>query len=173
MNETENTTNVPTITELAQIAYDSFEVRTRHADDGEREAFTSSRDDAPEWVRNIVQESHGDMLPDDWRYVCIRSAFGAITDAREDADLDDLGHEFADRQVDIYTHAGIMWLASNLSRVAYCDEGREEFGEGQQGQSITDQIGMGQYMEATEVYGEVRRMLEDHAEELAEDGEGR
>ena len=147
-----NTTT--TLAELAGIAYDQFETRTR---DGSDESFVTLKDTAPDWLRELVHEAHGDMLPDDWRYECIQDALGFIHD--NDAD-EDSSHEFADQAVDVYTGSRLAWLASHLNRPNYCDEAADE-GLVSPDTDIVTRIGVGQYMEAQEVYASVVSSLQD------------
>lgn len=152
-----------TISTLAREAYDALETRTR--DDGER--FTTTRDDAPEWVRDLVMHAHGDFLPEDWRYETIRDALEQLADGdyetADDAREDD--GDFADSAVDVYTAPLLRWLASNLNRPGYVDEARDEgLISGQE--NITQQITVGQYLEAREVYALVIDALESRAVEV-------
>lgn len=152
-----------TIHTLASEAYEHFTTKVRGED-----TIVVLKDDAPEWVGDLVREAHGaDFLPDDWRYAAIRSALGAIAGEATD-EIDDLGAEWADGHVDVYTHARLKWLASNLTRVAYCDEAREEYGEARDG-GIVGIIGMGQYAECREVFGFVRGALESELEAREDD----
>lgn len=151
-----------TIQGLASVAYDSFESFKR---DGSDETFYKLKDGSPEWVQDLVREAHGDFFPDDWRYEAIMDACGWIHD--NDGDDDSAG--FADGYVDVYNAARVAWLASSLHRGAYCDEASDE-GLVAEDAGIYDRIGLGQYMEASEVYGLVYRALETRAEEV-EDGE--
>lgn len=147
-----------TVQSIAGEAYDCFETSTR--DNGDR--FTILRDGAPEWVRDLVWAGHGDgaLLPDDWRYDCIQSACGFIHDNNAD---EDSSYEFADQSVDIYNSARYQWLTSNLNRASYVDEATAEFGPAD---DVTEAIGRGQYMEASEVYASVFESLSLRLEEL-------
>lgn len=151
-----------TISDLAGEAYSYFERAERT--DGDH--YTRTKDGTPEWVRDLVHDAHGGLfLPDDWRYDAIWNALGAIHDSgAEDADdLDDLAHEWADGEVDVYNAARTEWLASSLDRAAYVDEAREQFGT--EGADLFDQLGSGQYVELTEVFGSVRQSLENRMDE--------
>ena len=53
----------------------------------------------------------------------------------------------------------MAWLASNLTRVEYCDDGVAEGLVDANVHGIVDVIGVGQYMEACEVYGLVLAAL--------------
>jgi hypothetical protein len=125
------------------------------------ETITVLKDDAPEWVSDLVFAAHGsDFLPDDWRYEKIGEALDFIADSD---DPEDGYGEFADGAVDVYTHDRLAWLSSNLNRPAYCDEAVEELGS--ESSDIIERIGLGQYYEANEIYGLVLRALEETIEE--------
>lgn len=150
-----------TVQELAGVAYDAFERRTR--DDGS--VFVTLRDEAPDWVQPIVRAAHGDMLPDDFAYEACRDAFGWIHD--NDGDEDGAG-EFADENVSAYTRDLLAWVSSNLERVGYCDEAAEEFGDDGKG-GLVRLLSLGQYLELSNIYGEVYRGLVDAFDELDQD----
>lgn len=146
---------------LARGAASWFEWRERQ--DGE--PYTATKHAAPEWIRDLVREAHGEMLPNDWRYEVIHSALLYIAEAGlEDADELDAG-TFADEQVDTYSGERVAWLASHGLRAGYCDEAREE-GLTAQDASIIDVIGAGQYVEALEVFESVRGSLTFRLEEM-------
>lgn len=150
--------------ELASEAYAWFETRTR--EDGE--TFDTLKDGAPEWLRDLVYDAHGDFLPEDWRYTCIRAAVEWIADEN---DPDESG-EFVDSQVDVYTGARFAWLASNLTRQGYVDDAADEFGpDTVYADGVSGAIGWGQYMEAQEVYSSVVSALEAELE-AREEGNG-
>jgi hypothetical protein len=159
------------IHELAAEAYGCFETATRP--DGS--SFARVRDGSPEWVSELVREAHGrdadgapSFLPDDWRYATIRSALAFIGDDATDPDED--AHVFADSQADVYTGELIAWMGSNLQRVGYVDQAVAEFGFDEE-RGVVGAIGMGQYLEAREVYELVRGALEERAAAL-EDADG-
>ena len=152
-----------TIATLAQEAYDWFERRQRGDTD---DWFYALKDGRPEWVFDLVWAAHddGDFLPDDWRYDCIHSALGHIADNDGDEDAS----EFADSQVDVYNGARFAWLASHLQRQFYVDAATEEFGPPDDA-SVTAQIGMGQYLEATQVFQQVYQTLEERLEQIEDE----
>lgn len=146
-----------TVQDKAREVLSYFETATRHADGTK---FVRTKEDAPEWVGDLVHEAHGrDFLPDDWRYSTIRDALAFIADAD---DPEDGSGEFADSAVDVYTAARIAWLGSNISRAFYCDDAVSEYGEPV---GIIDAIGYGQYREADEVYTLVFQALEELIDE--------
>lgn len=154
-----------TIQELAGAAYGQFETRQRGDD-----TIITLRDDAPDWLGELVHDAHGDMLPDDWRYATIRAALGFIHDATTDGeDIHDATHEFADGNVDIYNGQRTAWLASNLNRAAYCDDALDEFGIGDGSRGVFDLIGLGQYQESLEVFGSVAHSLQERYDELEDE----
>lgn len=150
-------TTTMTVQELASEAYSCFETAKRP--DGSE--FTRVKDGSPEWVTDLVYKAHGgDFLPDDWRYATIRSALAFIGD--DATDPEDEAGVFAYTQVDVYTSNLLAWLGSNLKRLAYVDEAVSEYG-GEPG-GIADQIMLGQYAEAREVYELTLQALADRAE---------
>lgn len=160
------TTTTNTLAELAGLAYGQFERRTRDDDS----AYVTLRDDAPEWLGDLVHEAHGDLLPDDWRYESIRSALSHIHDC-DYADADeahDGASEFADGNVDTYNGARVEWLGSHLARGGYCDEAAEELGWDPSA-GIYGLIGLGQYRESEEIYFSVVGSLGERLDELAEE----
>jgi len=157
------TTTTTSFAAKAGEAYGWLETAKR--DDGE--TYTRTKDDAPEWVTWLVHEAHGDFLPDDWRYECVRAALGFIHDNNYDETAaEDSSADFADEQIDTYSDARLKWLASNLNRHSYVDEAIEEFGYSNIAESrILSVIGMGQYMEAREVFDSVVASLRELVEE--------
>ena len=151
-----------TVQEIAAEAGQYFETAKR--DNGDY--FIRTKDGTPDWVRDLIRAGHGeDFLPDDWRYKTIMHALEYIADT--EGDPLDGGGEFADTWgVDTYTSDRIAWLGSNLNRIGYCDEAAEEFGPNEtSGDGIIGQIGLGQYVEALEVYNLVYDALEGIAAE--------
>ncbi len=127
------------------------------------DTITVLKHDRPEWVQDLAYSAHGDFGPDDWRYDAISAALDHIGEWGDDED----SSEFADSHVDVYTAARYAWLASNLNRGGYCDDAKNEGLAGEDA-DIADLIGMGQYMEAQEVYGLVLDALRERLEEIEE-----
>jgi len=140
------------IQDKATEALTWFESARRDENDPES-AFTRTKDGAPEWVTDLVRDAHGEFLPDDWRYDKIRDALEFIAESDDPED----SAEFADQAVDVYTSDRLAWLSSNLRRASYVDDARENLGATN---SIIDDIGLGQYQEAGEIYGSVLNSLE-------------
>jgi hypothetical protein len=152
---------ITSVQDLASEASGWFERATRPSG----ESFTRMKDDAPEWIGEMVHAAHGDMLPDDWRYACIRAAVDHIADTSE-ADADAC-HEFADSYVDVYTSALTDWLDSHVNRPGYCDEAAEEYGGEPDG--INQRIMLGQYAEASEVFYAVSEALLERFDEVEDE----
>jgi hypothetical protein len=116
--------------------------------------FWRAKDGAPQWVTDLCFAAHarGAMLPDDWRYEFIVQVLNVLD---EDTDL----------EPDIYTSDLCSWLASNVNRVAYVDEIREE--RGAESEGIVEMLQYGQLAEKQEVLDQVTAFLE----ELIEDDE--
>ena len=99
---------------------------------------------------------HDGMLPDDHRYRMIHSILQEMddNDEYEDLDIDDL--------IPIYTNELISWLDSSISRLSYCDQYLEEYGE------ISDTISLlsgGYMMELQEVYYLINEWLDENTDE--------
>ena len=95
--------------ELMQQAYDAFDYKKR--DNGE--TFTCLKDNAPQWLRDGIQDIHGgDIFPNDWRYSKINRVFEAFCQY-DDVDkwVDYIG-EIADSLVDIYNHDCLAWVTN-------------------------------------------------------------
>lgn len=152
------------VQKVAEEAAEWFERALRDENDSES-AYVRTKDGAPEWVTDMVYDAHGELLPDDWRYECIRAAVVEIGETG-----DDDAHSFADSYVDIYTRDRLRWLASSLSRVGYCDTASDELGVDPR-EGIVSLIGAGQYLEASEVYGAVWAALENEADAREETNE--
>ena len=94
-------------------------LQTKKREDGTE--FITRTDDAPEWFRDMVHNAHLGLMPDDWSYRIIADAVDAIDEGVE-------RDNFTDTTIPVYTYDHLQWLASNLTRMGYCDEALEEFG---------------------------------------------
>lgn len=161
--EGDRITQIEAVQELANDAYGWFETAYRRMA-GDEVSYVRTREGAPEWVRDLCLEAHGEMLPDDWRYVRIRSALACLLETN---DPEDAAHEWADAECDIYTGQLGAWLMSNALRFNYVDNAvcdhEYDFG-GRMGEGITGALQLGQYDEAREIYDAVWRFLQDLAE---------
>lgn len=145
-----------TFREAAEAFAGSFE----QAERSDGETFIRLRSGSPTWMTDIVRAAHGEMLPDDWRYACIAAAAEHIAQYDSEDEAQDADGPFADGQVDVYTSDRYDWLSSHGYRSGYCDEAREEYGYSPaEAMTIEDQIALGQYYEASEVYGLVLHHL--------------
>lgn len=116
------------------------------------ESYWHTTDKAPQWVKDLCQEAHGGMLPDDYRYLYIVESLEAIIDNNGDSDSVEL-------EADCRTSELTTWLASCTTRAEYVDQSIEEFGQSAEG--VLQQIGMGQFLEKQEVLQSVVSSLED------------
>ena len=111
-----------TFEEIAKEIYNAFTTGTR--DTGE--SFVKLRDDAPEWLDDVIGEIHGlDMFPDDWRYSTIRDAAAAYWEA-DSCDWDDVPAKVGEDACDVYTARVAYWAASNLDRFHAAEEALAE-----------------------------------------------
>ena len=99
----------------------AFESRTR--DDGS--VFWTTRDDAPEWVSDIVRDAHDGAFPCDWRYDKISDLAHELGQVSDPDDID--ATEWADRAADVYTGDLIRWL-SIAGAVDAVDMAADEWG---------------------------------------------
>lgn len=107
--------------------------------------------------QDFFYHCHADMLPDDYRYRMIHSILQEMDDNEEyeDLNIDDL--------IPIYTYELVAWLDSNITRLAYCDQYLEEYGE------VNDTISLlsgGYMMELQEIYGLINEWLDENCEEV-------
>lgn len=144
------------IRRLAKAMAGRFTQRTR--DDETR--YTTLSDGAEPWMRDVVQDAHNGMLPDDWRYDAIAAAVEFIADRD---DWEDASYEFANDQVDVYDSDVIAWFASHSMRRDYCEEAADEYGS--HDGPIVEAMQRGQVIEAIEVLTIVARALEGLADE--------
>jgi hypothetical protein len=144
-----------TIQDAAAALFAAFVSAKR--DNGD--TFYKLADGSPEWMTDAVHAAHGDMMPDDWRYACIRGLCSSIADS---SDPEDERGEIVDGEVDVYNAALVAWLGSNLWRGAYCDDAMQELGAPS---SVWDLLRQGQYQEADETFGLLVAALEGEVSE--------
>jgi len=104
--------------------------------------------------QEFFHHAHADMLPDDYRYKMIHDILCNMDEDDEDLNIGDL--------IPIYTNELISWLDSSISRLSYCDQYLEEYGE------ISDTISLlsgGYMMELQEVYYLIVEWLNDNSNE--------
>lgn len=117
------------------------------------DTFISQKEGAPDWVNIVCQQAHAHMLPDDHRYRMIRECLDLIA---ESEDLDDMD---PDGLVDIYTADLLAWVSSRNDRGDYVDRFYGDIG-GKRKDFVTDLM-HGQYMEYSEILGQLRDALGD------------
>jgi hypothetical protein len=144
-----------TIQELAKEYLNYFDQK-----EGENGLSTYTwKDEAPQELRGLIQEAHGDMMPNDYKYNFVVESLEAIAEDREDS-----------IEADIYNRDLLNWLSSHLDRPAYCDQYVEEYGGiDTKNFSIINLISSGQHLEKLEVYHSVLRSLEEIVEELEQE----
>ena len=105
-----------------QVFANAFEFRTR--DNGS--TFWTTRDDAPEWVSDIVRDAHAGAMPCDWRYDKIADLAHDIGQAADPDDIDAM--EWADRAADVYTSDLLKWLSGVTYALESVDDATTEWG---------------------------------------------
>lgn len=146
-----------TVEELAREAATYFEIAKR--DDGT--LYNRTKDDAPEWITDLVRAAHddGQMLPDDWRYLRVRGALEHIA-AAEYEYADESVEAFADSQVSTYNDELSEWLGSHSWRPGYVDQAQEDLIV-VANTSIMERIMAGQQIEAREIFEQVSTFLRE------------
>ena len=92
---------------------------------------------APAWMMEAVRTAHDEEMPNDWRFAKVREIAlwlheqESLDSAREDA------MEAADGMSHIYTGQLLQWYAEIPSRLDYCDQYQQDFGN-----SATDSTGL-------------------------------
>jgi len=123
---------------------------------GERQGIIVKRDDAPEWVRDVIYSVHGNSFPDDWTYKAIKEATSAIAEDGEDAEI----------EADVYTSDLLEWLTNASGAVDYCDEATSEYGAAD---SIIATIQQGQACAYAAIVNATLAALNDIEEEEEEE----
>lgn len=127
--------------------------------DTPRGSIVTMADNAPKWFAQLVQDAHGQMLPDDWKYQCIQCALDDFAECEDPEDV------IANLEEDIETHSLLKWLGSSNLRVGYCDDAADEWGIEPES-DILRRIGLGQRFEKIEVYNSVLWSLQTQVELL-------
>ena len=148
-----------TIKTLAQIGVNSFTQKQCDKSRMPDEYFYIRKDDAPEWVTQLVKEVHGEMFPDDYKYKFVVDALEAL----EDADDIDTAEEIMRERIDIYTYKLMHWVQSHTDRLAMANEHGKEF----EADTIEAFLTGGQFNERWDVFSLVLSTLET----LVEGGE--
>ena len=140
---------------LAKEALQNYEQATR---EGDTRPYWKAKENAPDWLREMSFVAHDDMMPDDWKYEFIVAALDALES--NDGDLDEAMDTI---EPDLMTSELTHWLGSNTTRLGMVDEARAELGGGD---SILDEIAMGQLQERKQVLQFVFDFLDSRADEL-------
>lgn len=146
-----------TIQDAAAALFAAFVSAKR--DNGDK--FYKLADGSPEWMTDAIHAAHGDMMPDDWRYACIRGLCSSIADS---SDPEDERGEIVDGEVDVYYVKLTAWLASHGARMGYCDSAIEE-GLCDPTRGVSAILQAGQYAEIDEVWGQLVSALEGEVSE--------
>lgn len=108
----------------------------------------------PEWVYTMVYEAHCGMLPDDYKYEYVTDALRVLGEASSP----DNARECIES--DVYTSDLLHWLASNTTRLGYCDDAVDEYMVSSDA-TMETRLSYGQYYERCEVFDVVLAALEE------------
>lgn len=113
---------------------------------GKRESgqpFTKLSDDAPEWLRDAVQEAHSTDLPNDWIFEQCRDAAFAWDDELFNGRYpEDAVHEHADSNVDVYTSDLYRWAADMCLSHTFANAEYDLEGMGGEGETVKRLMGL-------------------------------
>ena len=112
------------VRELAEEALGYFETLKNNPEDM---LTYRKKDDAPEWVNNMVYEAHnsGEYLPDDYRFRWLVDTLEAIAETDNE---DDATERINEIEPFAYYKDLTHWLDSNILRVHYLDDVVETYG---------------------------------------------
>jgi len=140
--------------------------KTVHREGNKPRTIMTTKDDAPEWVKDLCREAHDHarMLPDDFRYECIAEVLDLMAESDgSDDSLDDARNSL---EADIYTSELTDWLGSHNDRAWYVDEAVKEYG---QTDDTIKNLMMGQVFEKQEVFDQVLTFLRQRTEDTETD----
>ena len=148
-----------TKTELQSLAgkVSAMFTKSTRADGHTEYWHLKNTENAPEWVRDLCHDAHGEMLPDDWKYQFIVEALDALSENEDPGEIC--------MEPDIYTGELTAWVSSHLERVGYVDECIDEFGVIDKDTPLVSFLSYGQQREKEEVLQSVRASLEAHLQE--------
>lgn len=112
----------------------------------------STRDDAPEWLRDAIREAHAGNPPCDWTYAACQSFFD-----RFGSFGDQIGGiigraiaEWADSEVSPYNSQRYRWLSEASGAEDACDEAEAD-GLCGDSAALADRVGAGWYVWASAI----------------------
>lgn len=146
------------VQELAQLAYDSLESRTRATADGSGERFITTKDDAPDWVSDLIRDaahSSARYLPDDYLYDIAQDMLEQIADGAGPDSWDSC-------EGDPYTSNLVRWMQVP-GAIDACDD---VLAMGLEFQSMTDIIMYAQGHQKEQIRQAIYDWLTEHEEEL-------
>jgi len=143
--------------ELAEKYVGCFELKTR--DNGDRFYCIADEKESKELTR-LIQDAHGDMFPDDYKYQYILDTLIAVSECETEEQAEERQYEI---EADVYTSDLLKWVSSNLTRSCYVDEALEEYGSAMS--TLFMALNYGQTRERCDVYSSVLTSLQSLCEE--------
>lgn len=105
---------------------------------------------------NAMSDVLNKFRADDYAYDAVFGFLEYLLENGDDGDMNDLVHEFADAEVDVYTHDLTAWLHSDIWNVAYLDDAVAEFGS-----DVTNVLTLAQYMFYRDIGNEVVMAIDE------------
>lgn len=145
------------IQDLANEVLKSMTQKTR--DSGE--TFRCLVEDAPDWMSDLMHESHSSSMPCDIIFEFIHDALHALSENDSEDDARD------SIEGDTYNRELLAWVSSNLNRAEYVNRAVSEgLVDVSSDFSLFDTLRMGQYLEKTEVFDAVLAQLQNRLDEV-------
>ncbi len=133
------------------------------------ETFTKLSDDAPEWLKDAVQEAHHGTFPNDWIYQECRAAYEAYHEdyGPHASHWSDYETEYADGRVDPYTRDLMQWAADMCLTDLYseAEEEAKDLGSDPVSGDISERIAVFQFCAIRLVASVIFQACEENEEE--------
>jgi hypothetical protein len=154
---------------LSRIAAEAVRQYRLTEDAGGKRA-TTLKESAPLWLRSAIDELAGHMPADDWLYHMSRRACQLIAEAETDIHINDIADAFVG-SADTHISDLLDWLSSHIKRMDYCDRAINESKISKL--TMIYIIRRGQGLELGEIFGAIRKAIEDRHTEESEGKIGR
>ncbi|HXY87605.1 MAG TPA: hypothetical protein VEG44_04135 [Candidatus Acidoferrales bacterium] len=116
------------------------------------------KDDAPQQLRHMLHGAHLGLVPNDTSVRMIYELLCALSDARDDSEVDGIIAEF---ESPIYYHELIDWLGSDMTRVDYADDAIERLRAIDSEFNLLDVLRLAYKLEVEEIAAVIVNELKD------------
>jgi hypothetical protein len=112
------------------------------------ESFLRLADGSPQWMSDVIYESHGDAFPSDTIYHWIKRSAEALANLDYDAKEYRMRDAIGEIESDIYTSELTGWLHEDINHVCYITDALTEMGDFRDGFQL---LTFAQHMQIEEV----------------------